>query len=121
MKDNKNSLEVKLNKLNRNELLQLLLEQTRENEKLRQENEALTNRLNEKMLKVSIAGNLANAVLAVNGIMESAQKAADQYLENIAEMEKQTKIKCELMIKQAEDEAESIRSRKKPKHKKRSR
>ena len=40
MKDSKESgksMEVKLNRLNRNELLQLLLERTRENESLRQE------------------------------------------------------------------------------------
>ena len=35
---------------------------------------------------LSQAGNIAEAALALNGVFEAAQKAADQYLENIQMM-----------------------------------
>ena len=45
-------------------------------------------------MQVAEAGNLAEAVLAVNGVMEAAQAAAQQYLDNIAAMEQETRHKC---------------------------
>lgn len=118
MKESNNKLEVKLKKLNRNELLQLLLERTRENEELREEIAELRKELDDRILKIGKAGNLANAMINVNGVLEAAQKAADQYLENIAAMEAETKLRCEEMIKQAENEANEIRLRKKLRRKK---
>ena len=98
-----------LKRLSRSELLELLLIQTKENERLMDklaEAEALLYR---RELKISQAGDLAHAVLEVNGIMEAAQAAAQQYLDNIAAMEQDTKEKCRAMLEKAEKEAQEIR------------
>lgn len=98
-----------LKKMSRAELLELLLVQTKEAERLRAELEETRRQLEERRLHVSSAGNLAQAVLEINGVMESAQAAAEQYLENIAAMETETKQRCERMLHAAALEAQKIR------------
>ena len=83
-----------LRHLNRAELLELLLEQTREKEMLQERLAKAEARLRERDLKISTAGDLAQAVLAVNDVIESAQAAAAQYLENIQLMEKSANERC---------------------------
>lgn len=102
--------EKELKKLNRAELLELLLVQTREAERLQERLEKAEAELASRHLRVLEAGNLAQAALAVNGVMEAAQAAAQQYLENIAWMEEETKLRCENMLAQARVEAEQIRT-----------
>ena len=83
----------KLRKLGRAELLELLLEQVNENEQLRQENEELKARLEEKLIKLETAGSIAEAALKLNHVFEAAEEAAKQYLESVkaaAEQEKES-------------------------------
>jgi len=101
--------EKELKKLNRAELLELLLVQTRETERLQKQLDKALEEVSSRQLKVREAGNLAQAALAVNGVMEAAQAAAGQYLENIARMEAETKQRCEDILAQARAEAEQIR------------
>lgn len=75
-----------LKKLSRAELLELLLEAKQENEQLRKELEETKQLLNSKQILIKNAGSIAEAALALNGIFETAQKAADQYLENVRRM-----------------------------------
>ena len=97
-----------LRRLSRAELLELLLEQTKETERLQKRlNEAET-LLAERHLKLMEAGDIAHAALAVNNVMEAAQNAARQYLENIAAMEAAAKEKCEQLIREATRVAELI-------------
>lgn len=103
--------EKELRKLNRSELLQLLLIQTRENERLQKELDAARRQIADRRLHVEKAGNLAQAVLEVNHVLEAAQKAAEQYLLNISAMEQETEQRCERMLMDAQDEAELILGR----------
>lgn len=107
--------EKELKKLNRAELLELLLVQTRETERLQERLDKAEEEIASRHLRVMEAGNLAQAALAVNGVMEAAQAAAQQYLENIARMEEETRLRCEKMLVQARAEAEQIRKNP-PKH-----
>ena len=67
-----------LKKLSRAELLELLLVQTLEVERLREELEETKQLLEDKKIRVEKAGSLADAVLQVNEVVNAAQKAADQ-------------------------------------------
>lgn len=98
-----------LKRLSRAELLELLLVQTKETERLMKKLEEAEKLLYQRELKLQNAGDLAHAVLEVNGVMEAAQAAAQQYLENIAAMERDTKAKCERLLEEARREAERIR------------
>lgn len=72
-----------LKKLNRAELLKLLIDQMTENEMLRDENERLNTKLADRQILLENAGSIAEAALKVNGVFEAAEAAAAQYLENI--------------------------------------
>jgi hypothetical protein len=75
--------EKELKKLNRKQLLELLLKQTEYSESLEKKLEDLERKLEDKLLIETEAGSIAEASLKLNGVFEAAQAAADQYLENI--------------------------------------
>lgn len=72
-----------LKKLSRAELLELLLEANLENERLREQLDKTKELLDSKDIKIKNAGSIAEAALELNGVFEAAQRAAEQYLENI--------------------------------------
>lgn len=85
--------DIELKKLKRNELLQLLLEQSKTVEALRAELEEKNRLLEDRNIKIAQSGSIAEAALKLNDVFEAAQAAADQYLQNIklaAEQENQS-------------------------------
>ena len=72
-----------LRSLSKTQLFELLHKQEQEIERLNAEN----TKLSEQAIGLEQAGSLAEASILVSGIMESAQKAADVYLENIHKIE----------------------------------
>ena len=75
--------ERELRKLSRIDLLQLLLKEIKENEKLRKERKVLQEALDNKEIRIQEAGSIAEAAVQLNGIFEAAEQAASQYLENM--------------------------------------
>lgn len=73
-----------LKRLSRRELLEMLIAQGRENERLQAEITQLEEQLHEREIHLAQSGNIAEAALRLNGIFEAAQRAAEQYLENIS-------------------------------------
>ena len=72
-----------LRKLNRKELLEILVEQQREIDRLKSELEQAEKELQERRIIIENAGSLAEASIAMTNLLEEAQKAADIYLHNI--------------------------------------
>lgn len=70
-------------RLSRVELLEMLIAQVEENEKLKARLEEAQAALADRRLVVEQAGTLAEAALQLNHIFEDADLAARQYLENI--------------------------------------
>ncbi len=87
-----------LRKLNRTELLEMLLAQIKENEALRAEVADLTAKVEDRTLAMRDIGSIAEAALTVNGVFTAAQNAADQYLATVMEMNKGTEKRCHDMI-----------------------
>lgn len=129
-----------IQRLKRGELLEILIESSRENEKLRgqvdslhSEIDGLNGKLSDRKIRIEKAGNLAEAALSLNGVFEVAQAAAQQYLDNLQDLyereeencvkkEKQvqalvdrlladTNKKCADMTKAAEEECAAINTR----------
>ena len=72
-----------LKKLSRADLLELLVEMGRENDRLKAELSEAQAALEERDLKLQRSGSLAEAALALNGIFEAADAACSQYIENM--------------------------------------
>ena len=113
--------EKELQKLTRQDLLELLLEAERENDSLRAEVESLRAEAEDKQLIMSKVGSIAEASLLLNGVFSAAQAAADQYVMNVKRVceEREERIrqsqdivqKAELEAKQLREAAESISRR----------
>ena len=109
MRGNRNK-EKDLRRLSRRELLDLLVRFSEEREALRNECDTLRRRLQSKKLAAAEAGSIAEAALAVNRVCESAQAAADQYLDNIARLQDEAAARAEEILREAEEKAAAIRA-----------
>lgn len=98
-----------LKRLSKVELLEMLLAQSRRVEELEQQVERLKARLADRTLIVEESGDLATACLRINGVFEAAQAAADQYLDNIAQICDRKRAAAELealrIMQQARDDS----------------
>lgn len=94
-------------RLSREELVEIIYELQRSEAALRDENDQLKGRLADRTLKIENAGSLAEASLALNGVFEAAQSAADQYLAAIRDAQAETQAR----LLQAKKEMEEIESR----------
>lgn len=72
-----------LKKLSRAELLELLVNQVRENEVLRTRLAGAEARLDSRMLEIQDVGTMAEAAMRLNAVFASADAAAKQYLDII--------------------------------------
>ena len=77
--------EKELKRLNRAELLELLLEQTRRAEELEARLSEKEAELEQRKITLERTGNIAEAALALNKVFEAAQAAADQYLYSVTD------------------------------------
>lgn len=75
-----------LRRLSRSELLEMLIAQTEENNRLRIRLEQAEAQLQDRRITIDKAGSLAEAALQLNHVFEDADRAAQQYLENIRRM-----------------------------------
>lgn len=80
--------EKELKKLNRAELLEMLVATMKETKRLEESVAALQQQLDDRMIAVDKSGSIAEAALQLNGVFRAAQAAADQYLENIRQKER---------------------------------
>lgn len=86
-----------LQKLKRIELLEILIEQGKTIERLEKELAEANKKLETKNMNLTEAGSIADAAMQITGIFEAAQSAAHIYLENVQQMEKSTKERCNAM------------------------
>ncbi|MDO5400556.1 MAG: hypothetical protein Q4F17_06200 [Eubacteriales bacterium] len=106
-----------LKRLSRRDLLEMLLEQSRQMQQLQQQLDQAQEKLNSRALELSEAGSIAEAALKINGVFQAAQAAASQYLENIAQLSqrqeavcRQMEQACSLRIQKRLEEAEKARA-----------
>lgn len=95
-----------LKKLSRADLLELLIQQSEEVEKLRKLLAESEDKLGQRELIMNEAGSIAEASLQLNGIFEAAQSASQQYLESIRLYSEYQKLVCEKREKQIKIDAE---------------
>ena len=103
----------------KNRLTQLTASLSAENQALKAKAADMEKQLAARDADITEVGSIAEMAVRVNGVMESAQKAADDYLAKIKEMydamsreyteyELAAKQKADAMLKSAKEEADSI-------------
>ena len=95
-------------RLSRSELIEIIYQLQLKQEELICENQKLKAELADKRIRLRQAGNIAEASLAIHNVMQAAQDAASQYLEEIRTMRAETAENCRVTLEKAKKEADTI-------------
>ena len=105
--------EKELKKLNRYQLLELLILQTERADRLQIRLEETEQQLSNMDLQLFSLGSIAEASLQLKGVFQAAQDAADMYInaakKRAEEIEEEAREKGAAIIEQAMEEAEHIK------------
>lgn len=112
--------ETELRKMNRMELIEIIYALQQEEKILEEEKKKLEDRLENWTIQCEESGSIAEAAVKVTGILETAQAAADQYLEAVqreAARSEERRIKLmeeakkeqEKLLEEAKQKADDIR------------
>lgn len=105
--------EKDLRKLNRYQLLELLVVQTEKADKLQIRLEEAEKKLNEQDIKMTSLGSIAEASLQLGGVFQAAQQAADMYInaakKRAEEIEDDAHKKAAEILIQAQAQARRIK------------
>lgn len=99
-----------LHKLNRKELLELLLDQSRQIDSLREQLQQAQAQLTSRQLLLNKAGSIAEASLQLNRVFEAAQSAAEQYLENVQTFSERQTMVCRKLETESQQKADALLS-----------
>ena len=113
-------MEKDLKGLGRTKLVEYIIKLSEENGALKKEKEALEETLNNAKIESDNLGSVAEISAKINGLMESADRTAQQYVDNARMIEEQaqkdadrlmeeTREKCSVMIAEAEKKVSDAR------------
>ena len=103
-------------RLSRSQLIEIIYQLQLKQEELTADNEKMSKALADKRLRVSKAGNIAEAAHEIHNVMQAAQDAATHYLEEIQiranneyqRILKEARDKAAAIIEKAQQEADEI-------------
>lgn len=105
-----------LKKLSRRDLLEILLEQSKQMQHLQEQLDEAQEKLASRKLEMDKAGSIAEAALQLNGVYEAAQAACQQYIDNMKDrcdrqeaICQQMERECQQKIQQRLEETEQTR------------
>ena len=92
-------------RLSRSQLIDIIYQLQLKQDELTADNENLSKALADKRLRVSKAGNIADAALEIHNVMQAAQDAAAHYVE---EIQIRVDEEYQRILKKANNKAEAI-------------
>lgn len=95
-------------RLSRADLIEIIYTLQKSERTLQEENENLRQQLEERRIAISKAGSIAEAAIALSGVIEAAQDAADQYLLEIRAKQESMEAEAAKILGDAKDEATQI-------------
>ena len=101
-----NSKELK--RLNRRELVDIIYQLKKNEQEMQEVIEALEKEVQDKRIRISAAGSIADAAMSMTNVFSSAQKTADIYLDEISKLKEDTDKECAKKIKEAEEKVKEI-------------
>ena len=88
-------MEKELKKLSRRELVDVIYRMKKNEEQMQEEIAYLQYELEDKRIRISDAGSIADAAAEITQIFSCAQETAELYLNEIACMKEETEKECE--------------------------
>ena len=97
-----------LKKLSRRELVDIIYQMKKNEEQLLEEINALKIALEDRRIRLSEAGSIAEAAAAITNLFSTAQETADLYLQEISSMKADAEQECRTMIDEAKKMAAAV-------------
>lgn len=97
-----------LKRLSRRELVDIIYQLKKNEQEMQEEIESLKNELQDKRIRISTAGSIADAAISVTNVFSTAQMTADLYLREISYMKEDTEKECKKKIESAEKKVKEI-------------
>ena len=94
-----------LKKLSRRELVDIIYKLKMNEQKMQEEIASLEEALEEKRIKMSKAGSIAEVAVSVTDLLSTAQSTADLYLHEIEHMKAETEKECRRKLEEADEKA----------------
>ena len=98
-----------MKKLGRGQLLEILVRQSKELDRLQEELKAAEDKLADRRIRMEESGSIAEAALKLNGIFEVAQQAADDYLASLRQQGLSSRQPAEEAVSLETETAEKCR------------
>ena len=95
-------------RVSRAQLIEIIYQLQLENEKINAQKQELESALEDRRIRLSNAGNIADAALEINNCFRSAQDAAEQYLNEIKAIREEAEVQRQNILAQAQAEAQAI-------------
>ena len=95
-------------RLSRAELIEIIYQLQLQIDGLTEQNQMLEKELEDKRLRISNTGNLAEAALEINDCFRTAQNAAEQYLSEIKALRDSAEAERQQILMKAQMEASAI-------------
>ena len=99
-----------LKRLSRRELVDVIYQMKKNEEQLQEKIASLEEALEEKRIRLSSAGSIAEAAVDITNVFSAAQSTADIYLQEIQTMRENADKECKRMIEDAKVKVEKILS-----------
>ena len=90
-----------LRKLSRRELIDIIYQMKKNEQKMQEEIASLQEMLQEKRIRLSEAGSISEAAASITKVFSAAQMTADLYLHEISCMKEEAKRACTQMLEEA--------------------
>ena len=90
-----------LKKMSRRELMDIIYQMKKNEQQMQEEITSLQEALQDKRLRLSIAGSVAEAAASITNVFSAAQMTADLYLQEISCMKEETERECAAKIEEA--------------------
>ena len=90
-----------LKKLSRRELVDIIYQMKKNEQQMQEEIAALQQAIEDKRIRLSVAGSIADAAADITQIFSAAQMTADLYLHEIACMKAETEEECQKILEDA--------------------
>lgn len=99
-----------LKRLSRRELVDIIYHLKKNEQQKQEQITALEEALQEKRIRISVAGSIAEAAMDITNVFSTAQTTADLYLQEISCMKQDAEIECAKMLDDARKKVEKMLS-----------
>ena len=95
-------------RLSRSQLIDIIYQMKKNEQQMQKEIASLQDALQDRKIRISVAGSIAEAAVSITNLFSTAQLSADLYLQEISRMKEETEKECGRILEEANRKAAEI-------------